>query len=409
MYDEDTKLITVQDAMNLLRKHIHFDPDSENIAIEDATGRRLDEDVGSPVDFPAGFRSAMDGFALRSSDTANASNTNPVSLNNVGEMELGGTFDKNVPAGSCVRVPTGGLVPEYLDCVVPVEFTEVMNETVKITDPLSAGTNIDPPGSFLKRGDIVCHKGKILGSNDISILAAIGRRDIRVSRRIRVAVIPTGSELVSTDSRLLPGKVYDSNSLGVRVILENTGLFAVTHCGIVSDNRELIEEALTDALREYDIVITLGGTALGNKDLLPDILSSMEPGIIFHGIKAKPGMPTMFAVSGKKCIIGLPGPPVSAYLVMHDIIRTVLLEKAGSTMAAPAISATLSEDARITPGRYNMIPVKLDYGDNIHAKPMTGSSAAIGRLSLADGYFTHTGEEKTISAGSRVKIIPLHW
>lgn len=408
MYDEATKLIDVHEAEERLRGSIHFSRTSEVIRVENSFGRIIDGNVVAPFDIPLSSRSAMDGYAVRAQEIKDASETAPVKLHMTAEIGLGERFDNSVPEASCIRIPTGGFVPSGLDTVVPVEMTSIVDGIVQFSAPLLDGENVDPAGSFVKKGEVLVHGGKVIGSNDIAALAAIGVDSISVSKKISVAIAPTGNELIPLGTPLSSGKVYDSNSLGLKAMLEPTGLFAVTHFGILKDDREVLKTAFTEMLRDYDLVITLGGTALGTMDLIPGLLSEMEPGIIFHGIRARPGTPTLFAMAGEKCIIGLPGPPVSAYLVMREIILPVLLEKAGSSIPKATFPATLTQSVKISRGKYNIVPVRLENADNTTAIPLSGSSAAIGRLSLADGYFVYDGEKEVIDAGIIVDVIPLH-
>lgn len=408
MYEEESSLIDIHEVRSRIRKHMAFHAEFEQVSLHDSMGRVLADDLRSDFDVPPSPRSAMDGYAVLAIEISTASEQEPVVLRNKGEITLGETFTMSHENRTCVKIPTGSAVPDGFDAVVPVEHTSVNGDEITITKGFQKGENIDPAGTFHMKGDLLFPAGKVLGANDIAALATLGKTSLRVRAKIKVAVLPTGSELIALGSQWSPEKVFDSNSMGVIAMLRATNLFEVTHGGILKDDIESISSAFDSYLRSNQLVISIGGTALGNKDLIPGVLAKRNPGIIFHGIKTKPGVPTLFAAAGDRSVIGLPGPPVSAFLVMYDIFRPILIEKAGGYLGTASINAVLEEDTKMSRGRYNIVPVKLDAGEPVRANSLQGSSAAVMRLSHADGYFTHMGEDQYLPRGTSVSVIPFH-
>lgn len=408
MYNEDVSLIDIHRVRTVLRKEISFHLEPETVEMKDAVGRILAEDVFSPTDLPESPRSAMDGYAVVADQIKTVDDQSPVMLPLKGEIRLGEIFNSRLGDNTCIKIPTGGVVPPGFDTVVPVEFTKEVVGGILILRALDKGSNIDPPGTFHHAGELLISGGKVLGPNDLAVLASLGLQQINVQRKIRVAIAATGNELVAQGTDKSADKIYESNSTGIISMLEQTGLFQVTHFGILKDERAAISGTLLRMLEHNDVTITIGGTALGALDLIPEILSEMKPGILFHGMKTRPGVPTLFAISGNKPIIGLPGPPVSAFLVMYEIFRPVLLEKAGVVIPSPVIKAVLSEEVKISSDKYNIIPVQLNFGSSLTATPLGGSSAAVTRLSRADGYFTYLGDDKFLKPSTEISVVPFH-
>lgn len=398
------QLLTPEEAVKLIRKNVTIPRNTEWVDVERAFGRLAFSQVIAETESPIFPRSAMDGFAVKSTDLMGATDDNPRILRIAGEVVMGEIPPETPGTGICFRIPTGGSVPENFDTVVPVEDVEVSGGKVTIAGEFKKGLNIDAPGSDYRKGQILLQAGKIVRSNDIASLASTGVSKIEVLRKPRVGVAPTGNELISHGSERVAGKIYDSNGPAIIAAFNETGVFDAVHYGISEDEHEKIRSVVLKMLAENDIVVTTGGTSAGDHDLVYRILEEMEPGIIFHGLSSKPGMPTLFAVAGEKPVIGLPGPSVSAMMVLYDLFLPVLIEKAGVIGHRLSIQATLDADTRITVGRRNLIPVSLSYGKNNLAHPIQGGSGAVARLSEAQGYFVCEGDVDTLKSGTEVSV-----
>ncbi len=404
MYNRD-KLMDIAEVIELLEKHIDIPEDQEAVELERAIGRINAVEIRAMFDHPASPRSAMDGYAVRYSDIAGSTSQHPVRIKRVGEIYLSKEGPSVDPDNTCVKIPTGAVLPEGYDTVIPNEELIEKDAFIEITATARQGENVDQAGRFHRKGDIIVERGIIIGPQHIGAVASIGIKEMIVRRKIEVSLISTGSELIAPGERLPAWGVYESNSFGAKTLLEGSGQFTVKSRSIVKDEVGDLKAAIEIALRTSDVVITFGGTALGSLDLMPKVMATEKPGIIFHGINVRPGAPTMFTLTGKKYIISLPGPTVSAFLVLAAVFMPVLLRKAGLQPHKGGIMAQLDEDIHISRNKFNIVPVKLTSGDN-SAHPYQGSSAAFIRLSRSDGYFTHQGDADMLKKGTWVSVIP---
>ena len=398
--------ITVGLAKTVFRNSLVIGIRQEKVAISQSMTRIMAWHVVAHYNDPPHNRSAMDGYAVRASNLALASASVPVVLRKIASISIGEEQKQHSGDGTCVWVPTGAFVPSFYDSVVQVELTTEENSEVKFTSSISEGNNVDPIGYYHKKGDILVRSGTKISSRDIAILSALGIQEIEVVRKPRIGIVSTGNELIPQGVQRHSDKVYDSNGHVIKSLLEETGFFTTKYYGIIRDDEGEISSKLKQMVTENDLVVTTGGTSKGDKDFLPRVLSNLSPGIQFQGMNVKPGKPTIFALSGEIPIIALPGPPVSSYLVMFDIFLPIILSKLGIRSFSPPVRALLSEDVRVSEGKYNIVPVSLVQGDELKANPLQGSSAAISRLSMANGYFTYEGDLKLLKQATEVMVKP---
>ncbi len=406
MHKKFENLISVEEARDLIRKHIALPVESEKINLGESLRRMLIDDIVAPRDSPSLPRSAMDGYAVRAEDIRGASEANPVSLRIEGEVLIGEMPLECDGPGICARIPTGGNVPDNFDTVVPVEYTKEDDGSVKIKQYFESGSNVDPAGSDYREGEILTRKGRVIRSKDVAVIASIGNSDVNVLKKIKVGIAPTGNELMPAGFMPTPAKIYDSNGWGIKAALDETNLFAARHYGILRDNKEELANGIRKMLMENDLVITTGGTSAGEMDLVYHVLEEMEPGIIFHGISTKPGKPTLLAVAGDKAVISLPGPPVSAMMILYEIFMPILYEKIGMIGIPIKMRAKLAQPAKISRGKRNLVPVSISDEGELLAYPLPGGSGAVTRLSRAQGYFSHPGDTDMLEEGTEVSVIP---
>ena len=403
-YQED--LIAISKARFVFSKSLKMRPVTETLMILEALGRVAGRRITADENNPRFARSAMDGYAVRAHDLLSATSVTPVILDNIASITIGVEQQQHAGPETCVWIPTGGIVPSYYDSVVQVELTIEENSRVKFFNSVRTGSNIDPVGFYHQKGDILLSEGTKISSREIAILTELGIQEIEVIRKPRIGIVSTGNELIPQGAQKHSDKVYDSNGHAIKSLLEETGYFTTKYYGIIRDDEGEISSKLKQMVAENDLVVTTGGTSKGDKDFLPRVLSNLSPGIQFQGMNVKPGKPTIFALSGKVPIIALPGPPVSSYLVMFDIFLPIILSKLGIRSFSPPVRALLSEDVRVSEGKYNIVPVSLVQGDELKVNPLQGSSAAISRLSMANGYFTYEGDLKLLTQGTEVMVKP---
>ncbi|RLG68640.1 molybdenum cofactor biosynthesis protein, partial [archaeon] len=275
-----TELLNLDAALRKIMERVRPVIETERIRLEEALGRVLAEDVESPIDVPPFSRAAMDGYAVRAEDTYKASRENPCILKVIGKVETGGIWKGKIEEDECVEISTGAPIPMGADAVVMVEYTKREGDKVKVFRPIYPGGNVSERGTDIKRGEKILTIGSELKPSSIGVLAAIGRKEIIVYRKPRVAVISTGYEIRRPGEELRPGEIYDINSYTLSSVIELNGGIPI-RLGIVEDNEERLEEAIRRGL-EADMVVLSGGSSVGSRDLLRNVLERMGE-ILFHG------------------------------------------------------------------------------------------------------------------------------
>jgi molybdopterin molybdotransferase len=351
----------------------------ERVTLMESAGRVLAEDLIAPSALPAFPSSAVDGYAVRSSDAGHT-------LRVIGESAAGRPFAGPVAPGTAARVLTGGVVPEGADCVVMVEDVQVDGEVVTVPSPLRAGTNYHKVGDDVRAGERVLSAGIQLGAAEIGIAAAIGQAMLPVGRRPRVALMSTGDELVEVGKRPGPGQIPDSNRWALLAALREAGA-DVTLLGIAPDEPGALRKLVVDALVEADVLVTSGGVSVGTHDLVKPLLESL--GTVHVGrVKLKPGKPFTFATLPRgKLAFGLPGFPVSSLVTFEVFVRPALRKLQGfSKLQRPVLPVRLGYDARATADRteYQRVTLKRE-GPELVAET-TGSQSSSRLLSLAGAH-----------------------
>jgi molybdopterin molybdotransferase len=318
------------------------------VPIRSALGRVLAEDVLSPVDVPAHRNSAMDGWAMRGADLkADAETT----LTEIGASFAGRPFDGRVAAGQCVRIMTGGVVPEGADTVVMQERARANGKSVAFAAGQKTGQNVREAGEDLRRGSIALAKGRVIRPAELGLIASLGIGELTVYRPLRVAFFSTGDELKSIGTTLAEGEIYDSNRYTLHGMLTRMGC-EVLDMGVVRDDPALLEQAFARAAASADVVITSGGVSVGEADFVKDMMTKLGE-VVFWKIAMKPGRPLAYGKIGGAHFFGLPGNPVSVMATFYQFVRDALLVLAGANPVAPipTFPARLAAKIRKAPGR----------------------------------------------------------
>ncbi|MEM0157163.1 MAG: molybdopterin biosynthesis protein [Thermoplasmataceae archaeon] len=398
------RLVSMEEAKKLAADYIGETEGSERIAVADAQGRILDSDIFSGIDSPPFDRSEVDGFAVRSQDVEGAEQDAPVLLNISGSAAIGDPALYMSEPGTCIRIATGAVVPIGADSVVMVEYTRLKGKTLEVFRSVKPGENVSQAGSDLSRGELILRAGTTVGSREIAVLHSVGISSVTVRRKMRIAILSTGNELVEAGSDLTPGRLYESNGVAVQAILRQYPAFHATYHGIVKDDREAIRSAITSLSQENDVIITSGSTSAGEGDMVYDVLSEFKPGIIFHGVDVKPGKPTLLSMMGSTPVIGLPGFPVSAIMVFDTIFLPALLRSCGIRQRKAQISGTLPVRVHLAQGKVNLVPVSLVQRESAVAYPLLGDSGSVSRIMRSDGFISVYGDRPFIDAGERVQV-----
>lgn len=376
----------------------------EAVPLVQAIGRVLAEDVVTTEYVPDFNRSTVDGYALRARDTFGCSDAIPAILPLAGEVLMGEEAAAPLAAGTCVYVPTGGAVPEGADSVVMIEFTEDYGDgTIGIAKSTAPGQNMIFRGDDVYPGKTILQKGRVLGSQDIGALAAIGKTTVNVARKLRVGVISTGDELVPPEQSPGPGQVRDVNSPMLAAMLQAFGA-QVKEYGIVVDDAALLAEKVDRALEECDAVLLSGGSSVGVKDATCRIIKEHGT-LLFHGIAVKPGKPTIFGKDENKPMIGLPGHPVAAYFITKLFVLPLLARLQGRTMHHYTVTASLSENIGANDGRALYQSCHLEENaEGLIAYPIRGKSGLITTLAGSDGYFCIDRDCEGLPKGAEIQV-----
>ncbi|MDD1717726.1 MAG: molybdopterin molybdenumtransferase MoeA [Methanoregulaceae archaeon] len=371
----------------------------EEIPIEEAAGRILAADAVADTDIPGFSRSTVDGFAVRASDTTGAGDAIPAILSFGGRVAMGSGDTPTVGPGGCVYVPTGGTLPPGSDAVAMTEHAERIGDQVLIRRAVAVGENVLSAGEDFSRGEIALGKGRYLTPQDVGVLAATGNARIKVARMPVAGIISTGNEVVPVTGVPPAGKVRDINSHLVGAFVMSQGGLP-QFFGIVRDEREPLRKALKDAVSSCDLVFVSGGSSKDERDMTSSLIGEIGE-VLVHGIAIAPGKPTIIGRAGKVPVIGLPGHPASAYIVLQVIGTALFREMLGGGPPACTIRAELAGNVPSARGREEYVRVKLIEGK---AYPVFGKSGLLNTLARSDGIIRIPAGSTGLEAGETVEV-----
>ncbi len=400
-------VLSRDEAEARLRQHVRMTPlGEESVPLAQARGRVLAADVLSPVDVPGFDRASVDGFAIQAADSAGATASRPAMLRLNAELLTPGIQPvAAVAPGTATVIATGGMVPRGADAVVMLEQTDLRGEALALLTPTAPGAFIAGAGSDIARGETVLRAGRVLGSREIGMLAAVGLGAVPVWRRPRVAVFSTGNEIVTPGTAIRPGQVYDSNAAILCAAIEELGGEPVP-LGIVPDDPAALEAMLHRALAA-DMVLLSGGTSKGVGDVAAGVVARLQrPGVLVHGVALKPGKPLCLAVQDGVPVAVLPGFPTSAIFTFHEFLAPVIRAMAGLPPASPTIvDAVLPLRIASERGRTEYVMVSLmDGPDGPLAYPTAKGSGAVTGFAQADGFFAVPAMTEAVAAGTAVRV-----
>ena len=388
-------------------------PTSERVALTDATGRIVAEEILSPIDLPPFDNSAMDGYAVRASDVASAKPDSPVALRLVGRIAAGENFSGEMTPGACVRLFTGSSLPGSADAVVMQEDTKVepaAPKEIQILDPVKPWENVRFHGEDVKRGACLVVKGDTLDVGGVALLAATGCVEVAVSRRPLVGILATGSELREPGQSLQPGQIYESNRLAIAALVRKAGAIPRIY-PLVTDLLEATRLALSNSFKECDIVVTSGGVSVGEMDFVKQALAELGGNLQFWKVAIKPGRPFVFGrlpsdqpLTGQKLFFGLPGNPVSALVTFLLLVRPAILRWQGaSNVALSAHPAILAEPLENQGERRHFMRVRISIDGRVHSAGYQASHI-LSSLAAANG-LVDVPPRSTLAAGATVHVL----
>ena len=398
------ELISVAEAQRLVLERAK-PLEAERVPIERATGRVLAQSAAAVVNLPPFASSAMDGYALRSADTASA----PVVLPVVERIAAGSPASRSLAAGEAMGIATGGVVPEGADAVVPIEVVEENEEGLSVASPVTAGANVRDPGGDVRAGETVLEPGVALGPGQVGALAAAGVSEVQCTKRPRVGILVTGSELRQPGEALEPGQIYESNGLLLATALGLAGAVPA-QLGVVADDEAEHRRTMERALLGFDMLITTGGASVGPHDLVRKVQAELRVEELFWGVAMKPGKPVAFGVRRDHLVFNLPGNPVSVLATFELLVRPAINALLGLPDPLPAFrKGTLAAAVRRNADRDELVRATRRRDDGAEVlEPLSGQeSHMIVRAGRANALVWVEAGEGELAAGSPVRYLPL--
>jgi molybdopterin molybdotransferase len=394
-------MINVKAALALILGEAR-DFGSEEIAIEESSGRILYEDIRADRDYPPFNRSAMDGFALRHQDLASCREFNIIE-----EVHAGSVAVKKISKGTCIKIMTGAPVPEEADLVIKVEDAIYRLNKVSFNNTdLKPWTNISKKGEDATKEKILLKKGQGCTPNVISVLAVLGKAKVKVFRSPSVAILSTGNEVMPVGAPILPHQIRDSNSYALKGFLMNYRI-NVKICLLVKDDKEEIRKAFESVMRS-DIIIISGGVSMGDADFVPACLAACKVTNVFHKVAIKPGKPLWFGrTENKGVVFGLPGNPMSCQVAFKVFIEP-FLRKCFSMESGQIIKLPLSEDKKKKTKFDEYFPCMIiSANEKSELKPIkiNGSGDIVSTLN-SHGLALHGSDSEDLKKGQEVTFIP---
>ena len=375
------------------------------LPLQEAHGCVLAADVAASVDLPEFASSAMDGFAVRSSEVAPATIEAPVELRIVGRALIGRRPEATVGGGEAVRIATGAPIPAGADAIVPIESCGVVGETVRVLYPSPEGKHIRPAGEDVRAGQALIRAGRRLGAPELGLLATAGISHPLVHPRPRVVVLSTGDELIPPAQTPEFGQVRDSNGYTLFGALREAGAVPVM-AGIVRDDPDSLKETILNHLVQADAFVSSGGVSVGERDVVKAAFFRRGE-VDFYKVAMQPGMPQGFGRVEDTPYFGLPGNPVSVFVSFEVFIRPALMKMMGRRqLSRPQITAVLDQDVSGPKGKtqFARVLVRRD-GDVYVARPTGGrGSNLIATVSRANGLALIPPGTDTAPAGSEVTV-----
>ncbi len=324
MDDYDPNSLPADVALDTIVNSLNEIQGEEKVPVRSALNRILSQDIHSQINVPAGINSAMDGYALNSSDIPADGVTQ---LDVVGTSWAGIPLERSIKPGECARIMTGAILPDGTDTVIIQESVERDGDVIKMDGEIRPGDNVRQAGEDLAIGDLVLGRGSRITAADLGLLASLGMPEVMVKRRLRVAFFSTGDELRSVGEQLDPGSVYDSNRYTLFGMLTRLGC-DLLDMGVVRDKREDVEKAFVDAAANADVVITSGGVSVGEADFVKETLEKLGK-VEFWKVAMKPGRPLAFGRVQDAAFFGLPGNPVSVMVTFYQFVQPSLRKLMG--------------------------------------------------------------------------------
>ncbi len=401
------KVMDIKEVISIIRGSFPQSAEEELVKLRGALGRVLSEDISSEQRVPGFKRSSVDGYAIKASASAGASEAMPAIFSLIGEVKMGEEAQRPLKSiEQCIYVPTGAMVPQGTDSVVMIEYSERLDEeTILINKPSYPGENLIAEDEDIALGEVVLKKGRKLKPYDIAVLASLGIGEVKVFKKICCGIISTGDELVSTSAIPGPGQVRDINTYLLAALIEEAGAEPILY-GIVKDDFNKLKDTLALAKEQCHLVLISGGSSVGKKDETLGAIEALENSeLLVQGIAIKPGKPTIVAKADNKLIMGLPGHPLACAVVFKGIVKEYIDMQYSTLSEEVPISCRFSINYHSAKGREEFVPVQLQYHEGeLRAVPIITKSGIMSSFSKAFGYIRIDKNVEGIREGEEVLV-----
>jgi molybdopterin molybdotransferase len=397
-------MISVRDGQNHILAQVERTVPPELVAIADALGRVVVDDVRAPFDVPPADNSAVDGYAFAGADVEAHRGCE---LRVVADLPAGSVFDGALGPGQTIRIMTGAPMPAGADTVCPQELAARAGDRVVISPDITKGLNVRSRGEDVRAGTVVVAAGSVLRPQEMGVIASLGQRQVRVSQRPRVALLSTGDEVAEPGRPRAAGQIYDSNRFTLQGLVSQAG-GEVLDLGIVPDVRDVLRARLLEAAAIADIVITSGGVSVGVYDLVKDVLGEIG-GIDFWQVAMQPGRPLAVGRIDRAHFFGLPGNPVASMLTFMLFVRPALFKLAGRRQIFPETwEARAAEPMRKKTGRREFKRGILEFNDGAWVVRTTGpqGSGILSSMVAGNCLIVLDEERGDVAPGERVLVEP---
>ncbi|MEW5766730.1 MAG: gephyrin-like molybdotransferase Glp [bacterium] len=397
-------MIEVEEALGIILDHIRV-LDPEEVGILDCLDRTLAEEIYAEMDIPPFRSSAMDGYAVITADTVEASEVSPVYLEVVEDIPAGSLPKKPLSSGQATRIMTGAPLPAGANGVIMVEYTERTDGKVKLIRKVSPMENVREAGEDVAGGELVLSKGSLIRPAEVGMLASLGKRSVFCVRKPRVAILSTGDEVVDIDQELSPGKIRNSNGYSLYAQVVRYGGIPVL-LGIAPDDEVKIKNQIEQGLGSSDMLVISGGVSVGDYDLVKGVLADLGVEMKFWKVAMKPGKPLAFGLVKEKPVFGLPGYPVSVLVVFEQFVRPAMRKMAGrKCLKKPEIEAELCEEIKKKPGRRNYLRGVIEKKDGQYYARTTGpqGSGILSSMVKANALLVLPSEVSYLKTGDKIK------
>jgi molybdopterin molybdotransferase len=387
-------MILIEEAEEILNR-ITFRPETEEVSLIDSLGWVLGQDIVSRISMPPFNKSAMDGYAIRSDDDSRTFKI--IEIIAAGSVPL-----ETVNKGECAKIMTGAMLPPGADRVIKVEVTEEKHGYMTITGE-DKRVNICYLGEDVKPGDIILKAGHLIRPPEVGIIASMGLNKVTVYKKPTVGIVTTGSEIKEPGRDLESGQIYNSNAYSISAQIVQTGAL-VKYAGIVGDRVEIISEKIKKLLAETQMVLISGGVSMGDYDYVPKILTNLGVQLHFDKVAIQPGKPTVFGTRSDTLVFGMPGNPVSTFIVFEVLVKPILYRAMGFNYTPSIIKGVMNKDfKRKRTERTAYIPVRFNRESEVEPLEYHGS-AHLTALSTANGLLKVPRGVQQVSKGSTVYV-----